>query len=289
MKLKVEVTGDCPESRQKVLLRLFERGDESDGAAIAQMALTLSTTESNVRNLALCLQLIESLATDPRILKLDPKACLAAVLPHAAHPSPQVRQQALQTLLSLSQSLQRWAGLGELAEGGLRQTAAAATGDDDAVVLLRGIQLTAVCAGERGAGKAASIAVDFLRHPDRRVRTASLTAITTVLSDAHCRPSLGPEAHAYAVGALNDDCQEVPLLEATTCRSNAMGLDRCLLPPPRQVRLAAMHLLFLLSGSHPEEMVTDADGKTTRRLVDDVFAWICNLTMDIIVPIRVGE
>ena len=66
-----------PFARQQVLLGLLDRADDVDGAAIAQMALTLSSNETNARNMVLCLQLLESLAKDRRIPELDPKAFLA--------------------------------------------------------------------------------------------------------------------------------------------------------------------------------------------------------------------
>ena len=53
-----------------------------------------------------------------------------------------------------------------------------------------------------------------------------------------------------------------------------------------QVRLQSLRLLTTLGNLFGDELSSTARGE--RRVVDDIFEWVCNAVMDIVVPIRVN-
>jgi len=202
--------------RQEYLLKQFKRDNKTDAASLLRIILELTITESNTRNLILCLQLLESLVTDPHGVLYNTEEVTAAITRHISHVSNEVRQQSLQCLLFLIQQL-------ESSLPSIHRTAVKATLDPDTIVLYRALHLTAESARGVEQARSAKVLVSFLRHPDRRVRATSLSGLQTLI-EAGCG-GLGSEAHQYGVDALSDDCQEVRLqaLELLFCLSNVSG------------------------------------------------------------------
>ena len=120
--------------------------------------------------------------------------------------------------------------------------------------------------------------VKFMRYPDRRARAAAICGLRALIQNGY---QLREHMYGSAVDALSDDCQEV-----SHCFVASSSLLTCFVSNS-QVRHEALQLLLLLSVTFGHEMQSTSQGHT-RRLLDDVWASICNAAvMDIVVPIRV--